>query len=246
MPRPQKKRRISKMPKILRFESIEKIKNLDDENAIILSLDEYEVIRLMDYNDLNQEETAMIMGVARTTVQAIYKEARKKLSLFLIEGKNLEIRGGEYDFSFGQDFCGHCHLFSKEYMAKHSKGLINEMEIIIPVEENNIHSKISDSLGRAEFYAIYDIEKDEFRFIENDAKLSNSGAGIKSSQILVDSGARILLTPRCGIKAGKVLDACEFKIYETISDNLLENIDAYKENRLEILTKRAKGNHGGN
>ena len=45
---------------------------------------------------LTQEEAAAQMGVARTTVQRIYAQARRKLSVFLVEGRPLTIGGGSY------------------------------------------------------------------------------------------------------------------------------------------------------
>jgi predicted DNA-binding protein (UPF0251 family)/predicted Fe-Mo cluster-binding NifX family protein len=65
-------------------------------NRIILNVEEYEVLRLLDYEGLTQEECAARMGVGRTTVQALYAEARKKMVRFLVEGACLQIEGGSY------------------------------------------------------------------------------------------------------------------------------------------------------
>ena len=64
--------------------------------AVELTVEEYEALRLMDYLGLNQEEAAAQMGVARTTVQRIYAQARRKLAVFLVEGRPLQIGGGSY------------------------------------------------------------------------------------------------------------------------------------------------------
>lgn len=60
-----------------------------------MNLDEYECIRLIDYEGLEQEQCAKQMGVARTTVQTIYKNAREKLADFLVNGKRIRIDGGD-------------------------------------------------------------------------------------------------------------------------------------------------------
>mgnify|MGYP002357138495 CR=1 FL=1 len=61
-----------------------------------MSVDEYETIRLIDLMGFTQEECAAQMNVARTTVQGIYNDARKKLADVLVNAKGLVIRGGDY------------------------------------------------------------------------------------------------------------------------------------------------------
>ena len=70
--------------------------NVEDKNTVKMTVDEYEAIRLIDLVGFTQEECAKQMKVARTTVQGIYFEARKKLAESLVDGKVLLIEGGEY------------------------------------------------------------------------------------------------------------------------------------------------------
>ena len=73
-----------------------------------MALDEYEAIRLIDLLGLTQEEAARQMGVARTTVQAVYDAARGKLADALVNGHRLLLRGGRYELcSQGESCCGH-------------------------------------------------------------------------------------------------------------------------------------------
>ncbi len=82
------------MPEKNRFGPLEK--NTDETNHIRMTVDEYETIRLIDLEGFTQEECAKQMNVARTTVQGIYIEARKKLAELLVNGRVLLIEGGEY------------------------------------------------------------------------------------------------------------------------------------------------------
>ena len=92
MPRNAKCRRVCQMPAHCRFAPEQPARG----EAVVLTVEEYEAIRLMDYLGLNQEEAAAQMWVARTTVQRIYAQARRKLAAFLVEGRPLQIGGGSY------------------------------------------------------------------------------------------------------------------------------------------------------
>lgn len=63
---------------------------------VILSVEEYETIRLIDLEGLEQKECAERMGVARSTVQRMYSHAKTKVADSLANGKVLKIEGGDY------------------------------------------------------------------------------------------------------------------------------------------------------
>ena len=69
---------------------------VSDKEPVVLSLDEFETIRLLDREGLTQEQCAERMGIARTTVTATYESARRKVADALVDGKRLLIRGGNY------------------------------------------------------------------------------------------------------------------------------------------------------
>lgn len=74
-----------------------------EDEPIILNLDEYEAIRLMDREGMSQQECSKRMGVARTTVQKIYEAARRKVADALVEGRPLKIQGGDFQLCEGND-----------------------------------------------------------------------------------------------------------------------------------------------
>ncbi len=92
MPRPRKGRKVCCLPDSNRFGPLDAPANM--ENHVIMTVDEYETIRLIDLEGLIQEECASQMNIARTTVQGIYNEARKKVAASLVNGKVLFIEGG--------------------------------------------------------------------------------------------------------------------------------------------------------
>ena len=108
MPRPQKRRRICGMPGHCRFGPQG---GCAAACEVVMTLDEYECIRLIDLLGYTQGECARQMGVARTTVQLIYNNARRKLADCLVNGKRLVIEGGDVALCERHAQCpgrGHC------------------------------------------------------------------------------------------------------------------------------------------
>lgn len=115
MPRPRKWRRVCGLPKHSMFGplDVQRDKPRSESETVVLKVEEYEAIRWIDYEGLIQEECAEMMNVARTTVQRIYDNARKKVAQALVEGKRLTIEGGDYQLCDGPELhgCGRgrCH-----------------------------------------------------------------------------------------------------------------------------------------
>ncbi len=107
MPRPRKGRRVCCLPPHTLFGPL----HAPPHGEVVMTVDEYESIRLLDLEGLTQEEAAQRMDVARTTVQRIYAAARHKVAQALYEGAVLRIEGGDYELyppdqaAYG---CGRC------------------------------------------------------------------------------------------------------------------------------------------
>lgn len=109
MSRPRKCRKVCCLPERDRFGPLNVPS--EPEHFVVMTVDEYETIRLMDLAEFTQEECAEQMRIARTTVQRIYTEARKKLAEVLVNGKVLRIEGGDYHLCDGGEKscgCGGC------------------------------------------------------------------------------------------------------------------------------------------
>ena len=111
MSRPFKARRICGLPMVTEFGPLCRA----GEERIQMTLEELETIRLIDLLGCTQEECALQMEVARTTVQAVYISARKKIADCLVNGRQLTIGGGNYCVCPRADSCcgrecgkGHC------------------------------------------------------------------------------------------------------------------------------------------
>ena len=92
MPRPQRCRRICCEPEFEKFSP----SGAADTGSVVLTLDEFEVIRLVDLEKQTHEQCAKQMDISRTTVTEICESARQKIADCLVNGKNLIISGGNY------------------------------------------------------------------------------------------------------------------------------------------------------
>ncbi len=117
------------------------------------------------------------------------------------------------------------------------------MRIVIPVENNEITTKVSENFGRAAYYLLYDDSNDKVEFIDNLASSSNSGAGIKAAQLIVDNQADVLITPRCGENAAEVLSSGNVKLYKAGFKSAQDNLTAFKAGELEELNEIHGGFH---
>ena len=107
MSRPQCCRRIGKEPPCAVFKPAGIPARLLEE--IVLTLDEFEALRLADLNGLYHEQAAASMNVSRQTFGRIIDTARRKTAEALILGKALRIEGGKVEMSEMRHFkCEDC------------------------------------------------------------------------------------------------------------------------------------------
>ena len=93
MPRPKRKRKIFSLPQAEGFKPFGV--NINDTEAVKLLFEEYEALKLADYQNLTQEEAAKKMNISRPTFTRIYDKARKTIAKAFVEGKIIIIKGGD-------------------------------------------------------------------------------------------------------------------------------------------------------
>ncbi|MDD3685531.1 MAG: DUF134 domain-containing protein [Bacteroidales bacterium] len=86
--------------------------NISPENELVVMLyEEYESIKLCDYDMLNHHAASELMGVSRPTFTRIYASARQKIALALAEGRQLRIEGGKVCFDSNWFECNNCKCY---------------------------------------------------------------------------------------------------------------------------------------
>ena len=107
MPRPKQDRKISIPPLMQGFKPFGIPRRM--LSSVSLLYDEYEAIRLLDYEGMNQDQAAVQMNVSRPTLTRIYEKARKTIAQALVEGKMIMIEGGNVQFDRAWYRCRRCY-----------------------------------------------------------------------------------------------------------------------------------------
>ncbi len=154
MPRPSRSRRICQEPEYESFIP----SGVAGRDAVFLTLDEYEVIRLVDFEKKTHLQCAGQMDISRTTVTEIYENARFKIADCIVNGKTLRIAGGNYRLCEGTagQCCGTAcrKAAARTDMTTVKEKGENEMRVAVTYENGNVFQHF----GHTEQFKLYDIE----------------------------------------------------------------------------------------
>jgi len=118
MARPINCRRVGSMPESNYFKPRGIPLSMLEE--VILTVDEFEAIRLADLESLYQEKAAEKMNVSRQTFGRIIESAHKKVAEALVQGKALKIEGGEFEMASIRKF--KCYDCERSWELPHGTG----------------------------------------------------------------------------------------------------------------------------
>lgn len=94
MVRPRRCRKIANEPDVTYFKPAGiPLRELSEE---IIHFDEFEAIRLKDFQGLDQEVCAKKMDISQPTFHRLILNARKKMANAIVNGKAIRIEGGSY------------------------------------------------------------------------------------------------------------------------------------------------------
>jgi predicted DNA-binding protein (UPF0251 family) len=94
MPRPRRFRRVRFWPEVTYFKPAGvQLRELEEA---VLTVDEFEALRLKDLEDMDQGAAAKKMGISQPTFNRLLKSARKKAADAIVNGKAIRVEGGPY------------------------------------------------------------------------------------------------------------------------------------------------------
>lgn len=158
MPRPCRCRRVCAEPLVETFGPYPASQD-GELDPVVLLVEEYEALRIVDYERRTHEQCAAQMRVSRTTVTEIYERARHKVADALVNGRTLVIRGGNYEVCAGScahECAGRCRWkYGELALAMQNLAGDEIMRIAIPVKNENIYQHF----GMASTFKVYEIEE---------------------------------------------------------------------------------------
>ncbi len=186
----------------------------EDGEALTLSVDEFEAIRLIDLEKMTHEQCAEQMDISRTTVTEIYESARYKLADCIVGGKTLVIAGGNYRLcggSYGQCKRPQCEKLS---LGKER----GNMKIAVTYE----NGQVFQHFGHTEKFKLYDVEDGK---IKGEAIVDSSGSGHGAlAGFLKDRSVEVLICGGIGGGAKQALAAAGIRLYGGVTGSADEAV----------------------
>ena len=236
MPRKVKCRKVCHYPQTLEF--LPQNNNAEQE-PIVLTVDEYEAIRLIDRRGMSQEQCAAFMQIARTTVQRIYETARKKLADFVVEGRTLRIEGGDFQLCNGSSTgCGCVDCFKQKLYEKYKEKGEDIMRIAVTYE----NGEIFQHFGHTEEFKVYDVQ--DGKVVASEVVDTNGQGHGALAGVLTALKADVLICGGIGGGAQMALAAAGIKLYGGVSGSADAAVEALLAGNLDY-NPAVKCNHHG-
>ena len=238
MSRPRNKRTIQ-MP--LRLKGLIPVTNSQTKYLPIqLTIEQYYSIKLLDYENFSQEEASKILNISRPSLTRDYEEARKKISIAMVEGRQILISGGNYKLEDEWYYCYQCEsnlclpndneivecIFCKNINIKK---LWEKLKIAVPINKFYDEYFLTDHLSETKYFAIIDTEFHRVDIIKSPYLITD----LHSTKIAIER-----LVGKYSIEAITVFEL-KYDVYQIIKNKKLgiALVDEYKLSLKDLLTR---------
>jgi predicted Fe-Mo cluster-binding NifX family protein len=106
------------------------------------------------------------------------------------------------------------------------------MKIAVTSTGKTLDSQVDPRFGRAACFVIIDTDTSDLTIIENENVAAIGGAGTAAAKLVIDAGARAVLTGNCGPKAQSTLSATGVKLYTGATGTVAETVERFKSGGL--------------
>ena len=237
MARPVRCRRICVEPKYDSFIPC----GVESTEQVLLTVDEFEAVRLIDYEKKTHEQCAKQMGISRTTVTEMYERARTKIADCIVNGKTLCISGGNYALCDGSAVkrCG--RKCSRAEDAEENAGNRKEernMKVAVTHENGNVFPHFGHT-KQFKIYEIADGRITEAKIMDTEGSGHGALAGMLSAWN-VDT----LICGGIGGGAQAALAEAGIRLYGGVSGSTDEAVEALLDGTLSFDPNVHCNHHG--
>ncbi len=108
------------------------------------------------------------------------------------------------------------------------------MKIAVTAQGKEKNSPFDPRFGRAQFFLIVDTETNSVQPVDNTQNLNAmQGAGIQSSNTLIQQGVKAVITGNVGPKAYRTLSAADIKVYLANEKTVDDAIQQFQSGALQ-------------
>lgn len=240
MPRSRKCRRVCLEPACRIFRAASR------KTAVELRLDELEALRLVDLEELDQQEAAIRMGISRGTLQRLLYSAHRRIALALIEGRSIAISDGgvaiagpgECDDASACRFCCRKHPETASGRPPETREKGDIMIIAVTCENDNVFQHF----GHTPSFALFTVEDGRLTG-RVDVPTGESGHGALAG-FLKERNVDVLICGGIGGGAQQALANCGIKLVGGVQGDVTEAVGRYLAGTLETDPNFSCNHHG--
>ncbi len=118
------------------------------------------------------------------------------------------------------------------------------MKVAVTSTGRTMDAQVDPRFGRAACFVVVDTDNMEFEAVEN-TNVDAGGAGISAAKVVIDTGARAVLTGNCGPNAERTLRAGNITLYTGVTGAVAEAVERFKAGKLTEATGPNVQSHSG-
>jgi predicted Fe-Mo cluster-binding NifX family protein len=119
------------------------------------------------------------------------------------------------------------------------------MKICISSDGDSIESIVNPRFGRCKYFLLIEDESMNVEPVENPAFSAGGGAGIQAAQLVVNKGAKVVLTGDVGPNAFQALNAAGVKIVTGAGGQVKDVIEKFRKGEFDFTGSPSVGSHSG-
>jgi predicted Fe-Mo cluster-binding NifX family protein len=106
------------------------------------------------------------------------------------------------------------------------------MKVAVSATGKDLNCQIDPRFGRCQYFILVNPETMEFEALENEALMASGGAGVQAAQLVVQKGAKTVITGNLGPNAASALSASGINVCLVSGGTVKDVVEGYKSGRL--------------